>query len=36
MYAGFRDFGVAGMILLPVALMFVKQLHDQGYVGLWK
>lgn len=36
MYAGFRAFGVAGMILLPVALLFVKQLHDQGYVGLWK
>ena len=36
MYAGFRAVGVAGMILLPVALLFVKQLHDQGYVGLWK
>ena len=36
MYAGFRAFGVAGMILLPVALLFGKQLHDQGYVGLWK
>ena len=23
MYAGFRAFGVAGMILLPVALLFV-------------
>ena len=28
--------GVAGMILLPMALLFVKQLHDEGYVGLWK
>lgn len=36
MYAGFRAFGVAGMILLPMALLFVKQLHDEGYVGLWK
>lgn len=36
MYAGFRSLGVAGMILLPMALLFVKQLHDEGYVGLWK
>lgn len=36
MYAGFQAFGVAGMILLPMALLFVKQLHDEGYVGLWK
>lgn len=36
MYDGFRALGVAGMILLPMALLFVKQLHDEGYVGLWK
>lgn len=36
MYAGFRALGAAGMILLPMALLFVKQLHDEGYVGLWK
>ena len=36
MYAGFRALGVAEMILLPMALLFVKQLHDEGYVGLWK
>lgn len=36
MYAGFRALGVVGMILLPMALLFVKQLHDEGYVGLWK
>lgn len=36
MYAGFRALGVTGMILLPMALLFVKQLHDEGYVGLWK
>ena len=36
MYAGFRALGVAWMILLPMALLFVKQLHDEGYVGLWK
>lgn len=36
MYAGFRALSVAGMILLPMALLFVKQLHDEGYVGLWK
>ena len=35
-YAGFRALGVAGMILLPMTLLFVKQLHDEGYVGLWK
>ena len=36
MYAGFRALGVTGMILLPMALLFVKQLHDEGYAGLWK
>lgn len=36
MYVGFCTLGVAGMILFPVILLFVKQLHDGGYLRLWK
>lgn len=36
MYVGFRALGVAGMLLLPVALLLIKQLHDGGYLHLWK
>ena len=28
--------GVAGMVLCPMALLFVKQLHDSGWLRLWK
>ena len=36
MYVGFCIVGVAGMILLPLAGLVVKQLHDGGFVGLWR
>ena len=36
MYVGFCVLGVVGMLLFPVALLFVKQLHDAGYLRLWK
>ena len=36
MYVGFCAFGVAGMVLCPMALLFVKQLHDSGWLRLWK
>ncbi|MBE6990170.1 MAG: sporulation integral membrane protein YtvI [Ruminococcaceae bacterium] len=36
MYAGFRALGVGGMILCPIALLLLKQLHDAGYLKLWK
>ena len=36
MYVGFRVMGVAGMVLLPLAVLVVKQLHDGGFVGLWR
>ena len=36
MYLGFCLFGVGGMLLLPVALLFVKQLQDGGFIRLWK
>ena len=36
MYVGFCSLGVAGLLLFPVALLFVKQLHDAGYLRLWK
>lgn len=36
MYVGFCAFGVAGMVLCPMALLCVKQLHDSGWLRLWK
>lgn len=36
MYVGFRVMGVAGMVLLPLAVLVVKQLHDGGFVGVWR
>ena len=36
MYVGFRAFGVWGMILSPLAAIFLKQLHDSGVFRLWR
>lgn len=36
MYIGFSAFGVWGMILSPLAAIFLKQLHDSGIIKLWK
>ena len=36
LYVGFCVMGVGGMLLFPVALLFIKQLHDGGYLKLWK
>lgn len=36
MYVGWCAMGVAGMLLFPIALMLVKQLHDAGFLHLWK
>lgn len=36
MYVGFRTLGVGGMVLLPIILLLTKQLHDTGYIKLWK
>ena len=36
MYVGFCAMGVAGMVLAPVLLLLVKQLHDGGYIRLWR
>ena len=36
MYLGFTLFGVGGMFLLPVVLLFLKQLQDGGFLRLWK
>ena len=35
-WLGFCTMGVAGMLLFPIAILFVKQLHDAGFVRLWK
>ena len=36
MYVGFRTMGVGGMVLLPMGALLLKQLHDAGYVKLWR
>jgi len=36
LYVGFSAFGLWGMLLCPVALLFLKQLHDKGNIRLWK
>ncbi len=36
MYIGFCTLGVAGMIFAPMVLLLTKQLHDAGYLHLWK
>ena len=36
MYVGFRTLGVGGMILCPILLLLCKQLHDGGFLHLWK
>lgn len=36
MYVGWRTMGVGGMVLSPMAAMVLKQLHDAGYVKIWK
>ncbi len=36
MYAGFHVGGIAGMILLPVALLLVVQLQNIGLLKLWR
>lgn len=35
-YVGYRAMGVAGMVLLPVGALFLKELHQAGYLRLWK
>ena len=36
MYAGFRAMGVGGMVVMPLVAMLIKQLHDAGYVKIWR
>lgn len=36
MYLGYCLFGVGGMLVLPIVLLFLKQLRDGGYVQLWQ
>jgi sporulation integral membrane protein YtvI len=36
MYVGFRALGVWGMLLSPLAAIFLKQLHDSGVFRLWR
>ncbi len=36
MYAGFRLLGIWGMILFPILAITVKQMHEWGYIRLWK
>lgn len=36
MYLGFSLFGVAGILLAPLAAVLVRQLYDSGLLKLWK
>ena len=36
MYLGFTLFGVAGLLLAPLAAVVFRQLHDSGVFRLWK
>lgn len=36
MYAGFQAIGVVGMIFAPLLAMFLKELHDCGFLHLWR
>ncbi len=36
MYLGFTLFGVAGLLLAPLAAVVLRQLHDGGVLKLWK
>lgn len=36
MYVGFRTMGVGGMVVMPMAALVIKQLHDAGYVRIWR
>lgn len=33
---GLKALGVAGMLLFPITVIFVKHLHDSGAIRLWK
>jgi sporulation integral membrane protein YtvI len=36
MYAGFRILGLGGMFLLPIVILILKNLNDEGKIRLWK
>ena len=36
MYLGFCSVGIAGMLLFPLLLLLIKQLHDAGCIRIWK
>jgi len=36
MYVGVQLFGFVGLFLLPISLMLIKVLNDQGVLHLWK
>ncbi len=35
-YCGFRFFGVVGMFTMPIILIVLKHMQDNGYIRLWK
>ncbi len=36
MYLGYRFVGISGMLVFPLGLLLVKQLHDAGVIKLWR
>ncbi|MPM17695.1 Sodium-lithium/proton antiporter [bioreactor metagenome] len=35
-YCGLRFFGVVGMFMMPILLIVLKHMQDNGYIRLWK
>ena len=36
MYVGYNIFGMAGIFLLPIGILILKNLNDEGKIHLWK
>ena len=36
MYLGYRFMGISGMLVFPLGLLLVKQLHDAGVIKAWR
>jgi len=36
MYAGYKIFGIAGLLVMPVFVIIIKNLNDSGTIKIWK
>ena len=35
-YTGLNFFGIFGMFMVPILLIVLKHLQDEGYIRIWK